>query len=268
MRFLKLMLAYDGTDFDGWQIQPGRRTVQQTLQDACQNIAGHAITTIASGRTDAGVHALEQVVSFRTELSLPCDVLLRALNANLPDDVVALKLSETREGFHAIRDARRKTYRYVIQDGQRPDVFGRAYCWWVPQRLDVSAMQQAAGKLLGKHDFSSFESSGSERATSIRTIFASSIVRDQSRGGEGYLSGDRLIYEVTADGFLYNMVRSIVGTLYDVGRGAFSPEKVREILQAKDRKAASMTAPPQGLFLVNVEYDTCWTAEPLNIDAG
>ena len=183
--------------------------------------------------------------------------------------MVALKLSETREGFHAIRDARRKTYRYVIQDGQGSDVFwDERTAGGFPQRLDVSAMQQAAGILLGKHDFSSFESSGSERATSTRTIFSSSVVRDQSRGGGGYLSGDRLIYEVTADGFLYNMVRSIVGTLYDVGRGAFGPEKFAEILQAQERKAASMTAPPQGLFLVNVEYDRCWIAEPLKTHAG
>ena len=254
MRFLQLMLAYDGTEFVGWQIQPSQRTVQQTLQNALQKITGHATTVIASGRTDAGVHALGQVVSIRTESALSCDVLLQALNANLPRDVAALDLSEAPDGFHAIRDARCKTYRYVIHDGQRPDVFSRAYCWRVPQRLDTPAMQQAASVLLGTHDFSSFESSGSERATSVRTIHQSSVTREEGRGGGGYLSGDRVVYEVTANGFLYNMVRAIVGTLVDVGRGAIIPGEVVEILLAQDRKSGRMTAPSHGLFLVSVEY--------------
>jgi len=254
MRTLKLTLAYDGTEFNGWQVQPNRRTVQQTLQDALQRITGQATTAVASGRTDAGVHALGQVVGFRTASTLACDVLLRALNGNLPEDVVALDLQEAAGDFHAIRDALRKTYRYIILDGQMPDVFGRAYCWRVPQRLDVLAMQQAASLLLGTHDFSSFESAGSERATSVRTLFGSLVKRKEGRGGGGYLSGDRVVYEVTADGFLYNMVRAIVGTLHDVGRGANSPLEIETILNARDRKLASMTAPAHGLFLVSVEY--------------
>ena len=256
MRTLRLTLAYDGMGFDGWQVQPNRRTVQQTVQQALHRITGKEITVIASGRTDAGVHALGQVVGFRTASTLTCDVMMQALNAHLPQDVVVLSVMEAEDGFHPIRDAERKTYRYVIRDGQLPNLFCRGYCWHVSQRLNVQAMQSAAQRLLGTHDFSSFESAGSKRVTSIRTIFESTVRREQSRGVGEEFEGDQVVYEVTADGFFYNMVRAIVGTLYDVGRGAVTPEHMEFVLQACDRKSASMTAPPLGLFLVNVKYPT------------
>ena len=250
MRFIKLTLSYDGTDFAGWQTQPGRRTVQSTLENAIRKITGESVSAVASGRTDAGVHALGQVVGFVTVSNHSCSVFRAALNANLPRDVVVLEVCETWTDFHAIRDAQRKTYRYEIQDGDRTDVFTRRTSWRVPCDLDVGAMRHAAQQLTGSHDFSSFESSGSERATSIRTIYHVAVQR------QPYSHGGRIVIELTANGFLYNMVRAIVGTLVQVGRGALASAEITRILEAKNRKAAGVTAPPQGLFLLSVEYDS------------
>lgn len=248
MRSLKLTLAYDGTDFAGWQVQPGERTVQGVLEDALKTITGAEVRAVASGRTDAGVHALAQVVSVTTACRLPPDELRRALNGNLPRDVHVREVSEKHEGFHAIRDAVGKRYRYVIQDGE-PDIFIRRYAWQLPYPLDAEAMHAASQSLLGTHDFSSFEASGSPRKTAVRTvtdIFA-------ARRWEGVTG--RIAIEVAADGFLYNMVRNIVGALFEVGRGARPPAWIAEILAARDRKVKYPTAPPQGLFLVEVQYE-------------
>ncbi len=249
MRFLKITLAYDGTDFAGWQVQPNERTVQQTLEEAWQKVTGESIRAVASGRTDSGVHAIAQVVSLKTDSHLAADVLCRALNANTPEDMTVLDVCEAPDGFHAIRDAIRKRYRYVIQDGPVRDVFVRRYAWYVPQRLDAEAMHSAAQLLRGTHDFASFEASGAERATSVRTISDIWVRREAAETGE------RIIMEVEADGFLYNMVRNIVGTLVEVGRGSQPQEWVAEVLAAQDRKQAGPTAPPQGLFLVSVDYE-------------
>jgi len=245
-RTLKLTIAYDGTAYSGWQFQPGSRTLQATLETAVAKITGERVRVVASGRTDAGVHALGQVVSWHTESRLECDVLRRALNANLPDDVAVLHCEEAQTGFHAIRDAVSKRYRYVIHDGPVRDVFRRDYCWQYRERLDAEAMHRAAQGLRGTHDFCSFETQSPQRATSVRTIFDISVNRD----------GDCLTFEVEADGFLYNMVRAIVGTLVEVGRGAQAEEWPAEVVAAGDRGAAGMTAPPQGLFLVYVCYDS------------
>ena len=212
-------------------------------------MTGERGRTIASGRTDAGVHALGQVVSFSSATPLPAEVLCRALAAHLPRDIVPLEVREAPPGFHAIRDALRKRYRYVIQDGPRRDVFARAYAWYFPQRLDVAAMQTAATVLVGTHDFSSFEASGSERASSVRTVFELAVER---RSGD-FL--DRIVIEIEADGFLYNMVRNIVGALVDIGRGKQPAAWLAQVLAARDRKRAAMTAPAQGLFLVRVDYN-------------
>ena len=249
MRFLRLTIAYDGTNFAGWQIQPKCRTVQETLELALQKITGQPVRTVASGRTDAGVHALGQVASCRTNCALPVDVLRRALNAHLPHDVAVLVVDEAPLGFHALRDAVSKRYRYQLQDGRVRDVFRRHIVWQYSEHLDDRAMHRAAQSLVGTHDFSSFESAGSPRATSVRTILELGVARDKGR------AGDQITIDVVADGFLYNMVRTIVGTLVEVGRGARPESWSLEVLQAKDRRRAGPTAPPQGLLLVDVNYD-------------
>jgi len=248
MRCFKLTLAYDGTAYGGWQVQPNRNTIQAELERALETVTGESVRTIASGRTDAGVHALGQVVSFSTGTHLAPDVLCRALAAHLPRDIVPLEVYEAPPGFHAIRDALGKRYRYVIQDGPRRDVLARAFAWYFPQRLDVAAMQAAAALLVGKHDFSSFEAAGSERGTSVRTVSELTVER---RAGD-FL--DRVVIEIQADGFLYNMVRNIVGSLVEIGRGRQPVALLDQVLAARDRKRAGMTAPPHGLFLVRVDY--------------
>ena len=251
MRTLKLTLAYDGTAYAGWQVQPGQQTVQGTLEAAIEKIIGQSVRVLASGRTDAGVHALGQVAGLRTESDLPIDVLLRAFNAELPHDVAVLEVAEVPHGFHAIRDALRKRYRYVIHDGPVRDVFSRRYCWQYNRgRIDAAAMARAANALRGTHDFCSFQTSGAERESSVRTIYEISVER--GRAGRS----DRITTEVEGDGFLYNMVRAIVGTLVEVGRGAQPETWPAEVLRAADRRAAGPTAPPQGLFLVSVHYDS------------
>lgn len=255
MRTFKLTLAYDGAEFSGWQWQPNRRTVQGELKFALQRITQEEVKCIASGRTDAGVHAIGQVVSFRSETSLEPPVLAKALNAELPEDVLVFEVHEAPAGFHALRDAIRKRYRYVVQDGRLPDLFDRKYVWHVYQRLDAQAMRQAATALLGTHDFTSYETSGSPRLTSVRTIYDLLVERR-----EGELT-DRIVIEVEADGFLYNMVRNIVGTLVEVGKGKQPVAWPADVLAKRDRREAGMTAPAQGLFLVGVEYPEEASAE-------
>ncbi len=279
VRTLKLTIAYDGTNYAGWQIQPGRPTVQDTLEKAIEKVTGQHSSTLASGRTDAGVHAQGQVVGFRTDSPLPPDVLRKALNATLPHDLAVLEAAEVPDGFHPIRDAVRKRYRYAIHDGPVRDVFRRQFAWHYRYgRLDAEAMQRAAAALLGKHDFSSFETSGAERQTSVRTIFDIFVervgcvqrtvdagVNSECRGAlhapyelsvaQGRAGGaDFITFEVEADGFLYNMVRAIVGTLVEVGRGKRPEDWPGEVLRAQDRRLAGPTAPPQGLLLVSVAY--------------
>ncbi len=249
MRSLKLTLSYDGTRYAGWQVQPDQPTVQLALERALTKITGETIRTCASGRTDAGVHALAQVVSLETDSKLSTDVLRRALCAELPEDVAVLAVEEAAEGFHAIRDATAKRYRYEIDDGPVRDVFRRQYTWQHPGRLNAEAMHVAGQALVGKHDFASFQSSGSDRATTVRTVSELFVRRGEGEGA------DRITTEVAADGFLYNMVRAIVGTLVEVGRGAQGESWPAEVLAASDRRRAGPTAPPQGLTLVRVGYD-------------
>jgi tRNA pseudouridine38-40 synthase len=245
---LKLTLAYDGTDFAGWQSQPGQRTVQDCLEEALLKVTGERVRTVASGRTDAGVHALGQVVSVNSTSRLSAEILLRALNAEVPEDLAILSVEDAPPGFHAIHDAVLKRYRYVIHDGPVPSVFARRYAWHVRRRLNEEAMRRAAQALIGEHDFTSFETQGSPRASPIRRVFERSVERrpppDQ----------DLIHIEVEADGFLYNMVRAIIGTLVEVGRGARDEGWPAAVLAARNRSAAGATAPPHGLFLVAVEY--------------
>jgi tRNA pseudouridine38-40 synthase len=245
MRNIMLTLSYDGTDFHGWQRQPQLRTVQQTLEGALKQLTGASPRTTASGRTDAGVHALGQVVHFFTASRHSAATFVRALNALLPPDIRVLEAREMRQAFHATLDARSKRYRYVIDNGTIASPFQLRYAWPVRSPLDAAAMNEASQCLLGRHDFHSFETDWPNRTSSVRTILELSVER----------KGDCVAIEVEADGFLYNMVRSITGTLVLVGAGKRPVSWVSEVLAAASRTAAGPTAPPQGLFLVKVRYE-------------
>jgi tRNA pseudouridine38-40 synthase len=245
MRNLKLTIRYDGTEFFGWQTQPGRRTVQETLEAAVAEITREQRVRVnASGRTDSGVHAVGQVANFYTATKLDCATLLKAINAKLPDDVCVREVAEVPQSFCANKDAVRKTYRYVIQDGRLQDPFMRQYAWFVRQPLDAAAMARASRCLLGRHDFRCFETEWPNRLTSVRTITHLSVNR----------FGEFIWVDVEADGFLYNMVRAIAGTLVQVGRGFWPEGQVAEVLEAMDRTKAGPTAPAAGLFLMRVTY--------------
>lgn len=245
MRNIKLTLAYDGSDFFGWQTQPGFRTVQETLEKAIAELTGEERVRInASGRTDAGVHALGQVINFFSQSRLEPEVLVRAVNAHLPSDISIYSAEDMPQAFDANHDARRKLYRYVIHDGAVPSPFLRKYCCQSRHVLDADVMRRAAEPLKGRHDFHSFESDWPNRMSSVRTITHLAVNR----------VGDWIWLDVEADGFLYNMVRAIAGTLMNVGRGYWPESKVAGILQAEDRNQAGPTAPAQGLFLVRVSF--------------
>ncbi|GAB6165556.1 tRNA pseudouridine(38-40) synthase TruA [Thermostilla marina] len=252
MRTIRLLLAYDGTAYAGWQIQPNHPTIQGAVSDAIRRVSGEDVRPLASGRTDAGVHALGQVAVFRTESSLSAEVWSRALNANLPPDIRVRHADEVSPDFHPIRDAAAKRYRYLIQDG-RPLPVWRNMAWQIPYKIDQAAAQEAAEQLRGRHDFSAFETSGAPRKSSVRTVTALSVNR-VSGGVLSTGSDELLAIEIEADGFLYNMVRNIVGSLVEVGRKARPPEWIGEVLESRDRRIAGPTAPPQGLFLVRVTY--------------
>jgi tRNA pseudouridine38-40 synthase len=244
MRNLKLLLSYDGTDFSGWQRQPDRRTVQQVLEEALGRLTGVESVTNASGRTDAGVHALGQVVHFLTTSRHTPEVFVKALNAMLPPDVRVWGAWDMPQSFHATLDAKAKLYRYVIDNSPIADPFLLRYSDHVYQPLDVESMDRAAQALKGRHDFHSFETSWPNRTSSVRTISHIAVER----------MGTSVRIEVEADGFLYNMVRAITGTLVLVGTGKWAETRVAEALRAEDRRQAGPTAPPQGLFLVRVRY--------------
>jgi tRNA pseudouridine38-40 synthase len=249
MPTFKLTLAYDGTDFAGWQWQPKQRTIQDELQSALERITLDRPHIFASGRTDAGVHALGQVVSFDSATRLSPAELTKALNAELPEDIHVFEVERAPDGFHAQKDAIGKRYRYLLEDGRPRDLFARNYLWHIRERLDVEAMQAAATALVGTHDFLSYEGGGSCRLTTVRTIYDLFIERRPSELTE------RVVVEVAANGFLFNMVRKIVGTLVQVGRGKQAIDWPAKVLELRDRSKSGMTAPAQGLYLVGVQYE-------------
>jgi tRNA pseudouridine38-40 synthase len=255
VRTLKLTLSYDGTRLVGWQRQAEGDSVQGVLEDALAKFEGRPVTVHGAGRTDAGVHALGQVASAEVSFAHDVSTLTRALNAHLPEDVRVLAVEEAAPGFHARFNARAKTYRYCIRNGPVASPFERAFVWHVPQPLDVDAMRQAASRLLGRHDFSAFRSIGTDVPDAVRSLHVSDIA--EVPGAVPWLGdgGALLTYEVSGDGFLRHMVRAIVGTLVEVGRGWRDPAQMDALLQSKDRARAGATAPPQGLFLVRVVYD-------------
>jgi len=241
----KLTLAYRGTEFSGWQCQPGKRTVQECLESTLEKIWGHKMSLQGSGRTDTGVHALGQVASFNARPLHPAVVLQRALNANLPHDLRVVKCQLVSPAFHARFDARGKTYRYLIWNQLVQDPFTVDTHWHVPRPLDLSAMRRAAQFLLGEHDFASFTSNpGYARESTVRLMRRASIARD----------GAVLVFHFTADGFLYRMVRNLMGGLAKVGLGRMTAEEFGRILHARSRSEAPATAPACGLYLMNVTY--------------
>jgi tRNA pseudouridine38-40 synthase len=248
MPTFKLTLAYDGADFCGWQVQPEQRTVQGELESAWREITGETVRVIATSRTDSGVHALGQVVGVQSESRLTAAELFGGINAKLPSDILLVSLEDVAPDFHATRDARQKRYRYQIHNDRSRPLFDRSRVWHVPLPLDAEAMHRAGQALVGTHDFASFQSTGSERESTVRTIFAVDVAR-----GAGELAS-RVRIEVEGDGFLYNMVRIIVGTLVEVGMGRRDEDSLAAALSACGRPAAGKTAPPQGLLLLKVDF--------------
>ncbi|MBV9183794.1 MAG: tRNA pseudouridine(38-40) synthase TruA [Acidobacteria bacterium] len=260
MRNLKLLLAYDGTDFRGWQVQPRSPTIQGELSSAIGRVTGENVLPQGSGRTDAGVHALAQVATFQTESPIPTANLVIALNDILPSTIRVLEATEMPPCFHARKSAQAKTYRYRIYRGSICPPFLARYVWHYPYPLDFEALESAASTIEGERDFTSFASVDREKEarsspasetektdvekTNIRVVFSSTWRR----------AGDELVYEVKGNGFLHHMVRNLVGTYVLIAKGTLQPEDMLKVVAAKDRSAAGATAPASGLYLVDVEY--------------
>ena len=265
-RTLKLTITYDGTRLVGWQRQAEGTSVQGLLEEALARLEGAPVTVHGAGRTDAGVHAYGQVASAQLTCEHPPEVLRRALNATLPPDVRVVDVCDAEPAFHARSSARTKTYRYVLRNGGILSPFESRYVWHVPEPLDLDAMQTAARTLVGTHDFAAFRSTGSTSTTTVRTITRSEMSSQvgsalvvppgEPGGAQGESDGDPtlLVYDVCGSGFLRHMVRAIVGTLVDIGRGRHPPGRMAELLEDGSRSDAGATAPAQGLFLVRVDY--------------
>lgn len=248
LRNVKLTIAYDGSDYHGWQIQPGFTTIQQTVQDAARSLLGPNVRVYGASRTDAGVHALGQIALIQIDSPVPTENLARAITNRLPDDIAIVKAEEVRMGFDVIGDVTSKLYRYTIFCGPTRPVLRRRYCWHVPSNLDVGAMDAAAQRLVGTNDFKSFASAADCRTDSVRTVFRCDVT-------EAHKDDGRWVYvEVEGDGFLYNMVRNIVGSLMEVGLGRWEPVRISRVLAARDRTAAGPIAPPNGLCLMWIKY--------------
>ena len=248
MRNLKLTLAYDGTDFRGWQVQPGALTVQESLALAIGRITGENVLPQGSGRTDAGVHALAQVATFHTASVIPAANLVVALNDVLPASIRVTEAAEVSPEFHPRKSAKAKTYRYRIHRDDICPPFLARYVWHYPYPLNFDSMLEAAPLIEGEHDFTSFAAvdpeKGAAGASNVRQIFSSRWEQD----------GSELVYEVRGNGFLHHMVRNLVGTFVLIGKGTLKPADMTEILLKQNRSAAGATAPAQGLYLVRVEY--------------
>lgn len=245
MRNLKITIEFDGARYHGWQRQKNGLSIQQVLEEKIAVMTGETVKIIGSGRTDAGVHAIAQVAHFRTNSEIPKEQFHNGLNSLLPEDIVISELEEADMSFHARIDVKSKVYLYRISNRPTRTPLYRQYAWAIYKPLNVEAMREAAGFLKGTHDYTSFSTVHTDVATFTRTIMAIGVERDD----QGFIN-----ILVEADGFLRYMVRTIVGTLVDVGKGKRQPGDIGNILEARDRKMAGMTAPPQGLFLKEVKY--------------
>ncbi|MBP3815938.1 MAG: tRNA pseudouridine(38-40) synthase TruA [Firmicutes bacterium] len=255
MKNVLLTIEYDGSAFHGWQEQPGLRTVQGVLQDALSTVLGFDVKVNGTSRTDAGVHALGQCLSFSGEFGIPTENIPLAVNnvlskgrtggGTIPGDIRVLECKEVPLDFHARFDCKKKTYRYVLNQG-KPNVFRRNYCYYVDGPLDVENMERAGKLIEGTHDFACFQSAGGNpRESTVRTVYELKVHKDK----------EDIVIQVTGDGFLYNMVRIIVGTLVEVGQGKREASDITEIISSGDRSMAGHTAPAQGLYLSKIYFD-------------
>ena len=246
MRNIKLTIEYDGKDFNGWQKQPTKLNIQGTIEQAIKIVTGEEVDLMASGRTDAGVHAFGQVANFKTNSNIPIEKIAIALNSNLKKSIRIISAEEVDEKFHSRLTCKKKTYRYVINNSEFSSAIYRNLETHIPQKLDVGKMKQGAKYFEGEHDFKAFKASGTSSKSSIRTIYKAEVFE---------MPNNRIYIELTGNGFLYNMVRIIAGTLVEVGLGKIKAEEINDIMESKRRENAGKTLPPQGLYLVNVEYE-------------
>ena len=245
MRNIKLTIEYDGKPYNGWQKQPNKPNIQGEIERAIYNITKEEVDLIGSGRTDAGVHALGQVANFKTNSNILIEKLALAINSQLKNTIIIKKAEEVDERFHSRYNAKHKTYRYIINNSPCGTAIYRNLEYCFPIKLDVSKMQEAAKYFEGEHDFKAFKSSGTSAKNSVRTIYNASVKQE----------GEKIIIELTGNGFLYNMVRIISGTLLDVGLQKIKPEEIKNIIEEKDRQKAGKTLPAHGLYLVEVKYN-------------
>ncbi len=244
-RKIKLTIQYDGSGYSGWQVQPGKRTIQGELNRVVTDLLGRKTTVHGASRTDAGVSALGQSALITVDSPIPTENFARAISDRLPADIVITKAVEVGPKFDVIGDVTTKLYRYTFYTGRTRPVLDIRRCWHIPAKLDIAAMDKAAGLLIGRHDFKSFASAKDNRESSVREVFNCTVA-----------SNDHWVYmDIEGDGFLYNMVRNIAGTLVDIGQNRYPSEKITEILEAKDRTAAGPIAPPQGLCLMWIKYE-------------
>jgi len=241
----KITIEYDGSAYHGWQRQAEDRTIQGEIENALMTMTGDRFTVTGSGRTDAGVHALNQTANFRCATSLTPEAFLNGLNSLLPEDIVITSCKVVPEKFHARFDVKSKVYHYRMLNRLLPAAISRQYAWHIRKKLDLNVMKQALCYIIGSHDFKAFEGSGSPRASSIRCIINADFVKTDS---------DYLVLRIEGDGFLKFMVRNIVGTLVDVGLDKITPDDFKQILLSKNRDLAGITAPAHGLFLMEVKY--------------
>ena len=244
MRNIKLTIEYDGKDFNGWQKQPNRLNIQGEIEKAIQAITGEEVELIGSGRTDAGVHAFAQVANFKINSNFPIEKMATAINSQLKQSIRIQKAEEVSEAFHSRYHCHKKTYMYIIDNSEQGTAIYRNLSYHISQPLNIEKMQKAAIYIVGEHDFSCFKSSGTSSKSSVRTIYEAKVLKEQ----------ERVIIKLTGNGFLYNMVRIIAGTLVDVGLEKIQPEELENIINSKNRQKAGKTLPPQGLFLASVEY--------------
>ena len=245
MRNIRLLIEYNGTNYQGWQVQPKGPTIQGMVEEKLALITGEAVHLIGSGRTDSGVHAFGQVANFKTKSQLNIHSIQKALNSLLPPDIMIRRAEEVEEGFDARKQSKSKVYEYRILNRELRSAFDHEYAWHIPQKLDLEEMRKATRILIGEHDFSSFRSVGSPTRTAIRRV----IRAEWKKGQDGFIR-----FEVEANGFLKQMVRAMVGTLVEVGKGKIDSEEFRKILDSRNRKEAGPTAPAHGLFLKEVKY--------------